>query len=114
MYLTVVPISREIFDAKMSKPFKYPLRNQAWRLLFYSVESSNRYVEIISGPKDTPQKYIVRYLVQPTPIILVKLPDGLTINGYIGADNTGKAVKDDTASQGLGCILDDELHPEIL
>lgn len=44
-------------------------------------------------------KYTVRYLIKPKPIILVGLPDDLSIDGY---------------KSEMECELDSELHPEIL
>lgn len=96
-YLMVVPIDRVTFDMKMSKPFKYPLKHQAWRLL--TSTSSKRCAELVPGPNDTVNSYIIRYLRRPNPIILEDLPDGLTINGDSKAQN---------------CSLDENLHEEIL
>lgn len=96
-YLMVVPIDRVTFDMKMSKPFKYPLKHQAWRLL--TSISDTRCVEVVPGPNDTVKNYIIRYLKRPNPIILEDLPDGLTINGE---------------STAMNCSLDENLHEEIL
>lgn len=119
---TVVPISMSEYDRLQSKPFRYPLKRQAWRLLH---KDSETYAEIIYpntislGRIDSPSYkytgllYTIRYLKYPYPIILTPLPDGLSIEGYTGSNNEGEPTKG-TATQGLGCELDDEIHPEIL
>lgn len=101
IYLIVVPISYMEYSRLMSKPYKYPIKNQAWRLLTTGDGGTLRYAELIAGPNDNCEeaKYYVRYLKRPTPIILEDLPDGLTIDG-----ESGKAE----------CTLDPEIHHEIL
>jgi hypothetical protein len=58
-----------------------------------------RYVEIITNPWDVINTYNVRYVRAPKPIILVNLPDGLTIDGI---------------SEATPCELDPILHEEIV
>jgi hypothetical protein len=85
----------------MSKPFKRPLKYQAWRLLnsgTVSGASATKVAEIITNLGDTVGTYSVRYIRKPKPIILENL-DGLTIEG-IG-----------TATE---CELDPILHEDIL
>lgn len=43
---TVVPISYSEYSRLMSKPYKYPLKYQAWRLMTNNVGSSNGYTNI--------------------------------------------------------------------
>ena len=93
--LRVIPIDFEEYDRLMSKPYKYPTKYTAWRLI-NSV--GTRYVEIIAP--GTLSTYRVRYVRKPKPIILANL-EGLTINGY-------------TFDEAKGCELDDNLHEEIL
>lgn len=93
--LTVVPITFDEYDRLMSKPFKRPLKYQAWRLINNS--SANK-SDLIVGPTDNITNYIIRYVKRPNPIIVSDL-DGLTINGFTGAS---------------GCELDETLHEEIL
>ena len=96
--LTIVPINYTEYSRLMSKPFKRPLKNQAWRLL--EGTGDNKSADIIIGANDILRIYGIRYLKRPTPIILVDLTgSGLTINGK---------------SEVTNCKLDEILHPEIL
>ena len=78
----------------MSKPYKRPLKWQAWRLL---TNSGNK-AEIIVGPNDTLTSYYIRYIKRPQAIILSDL-EGVTL------DNKTTAQE---------CELDPILHQEIL
>lgn len=80
----VVPINYKEYDREMSKPYGQPLKKQAWRL-FQNVSTGYDIIsEIISrfgtiSYGDT-CVYSYRYIKRPTPIILVNLPNGLTID----------------------------------
>lgn len=100
--LVVLPISYVEYTRLMSKPFKRPVKSQAWRLLDSS-EGTKR-VELIVGPSDNIVKYSFRYIRKPKPIILGDL-DGLSIEG-----ETGQGVN----PTDVGCELDPILHQEIL
>lgn len=110
--LQVLPLKYDEYVRLMSKPYKRPCKNQAWRLINqgkYSsnLDSDNRYqkiVEIITGPNydSSTMKYVVRYIRKPKPIIVGDL-DGLTINGYSYSDLNQQ-----------GCELDPILHEDIL
>lgn len=100
--LVVLPISYVEYTRLMSKPFKRPVKSQAWRLLDSS-EGTKR-VELIVGPSDNIVKYSFRYIRKPKPIILGDL-DGLSIEGKTGQDVNPTDV---------GCELDPILHQEIL
>ena len=96
--LVVIPISYTEYSRVMSKPFKRPLKNQAWRLL--EGTGDNKSADIIIGANDTLRIYGIRYLKRPNPIVLVDLTGSdLTINGKREVTN---------------CELDEILHPEIL
>ena len=95
--LQVVPIKFDEYSRLMCKPYKRPLKYQAWRLT--NNDTANK-ADIIIGPSDTLSKYTIRYVKRPTPIVVADL-DGITIDG----DDTGKK-KD--------CILDPILHEEIV
>lgn len=95
VFLQVVPIKFDEYSRLMCKPYKRPLKYQAWRLT--NNDSSNS-ADIIIGPSDTLSKYTIRYVKRPTPIIVSNL-DGLSIEG-----------KEDK----LDCELDPILHEEIL
>ncbi len=93
--LQVVPIKFDEYSRVMSKPYKRPLKYQAWRLI--NSDTANK-VDIIVGPADTLTKYTIRYIRRPNPIIVSDL-DGLTIEGKT------------TTTE---CELDPILHEEIL
>lgn len=94
--LTVVPIEYREYSRLMSKPYKRPLKWQAWRLLNNS--TTNNSAEIITGPNDTLTSYNIRYIKKPRAIILSDL-EGVTLDGQ---------------SEAQTCELDSILHPEIL
>lgn len=95
-YLTCLPIHFNEYNRLMSKPFKRPLKNQAWRIFNHS--KSNK-ADLVVGPNDIISEYTLRYVKRPKPIILIDLEDGLSIDGI------------STRSQ---CELDPILHHEIL
>lgn len=111
-YLQVVPIMYDEYRRLMSKPFKRPLKFQAWRLLNTS-EGNNR-SDIIIGPNDILTKYSIRYVKRPLPIILDVIGD-LSIDGYFGSDINGEPTKElAKVAKGIECELDPILHREIL
>lgn len=93
--LTVVPIRFDEYDRLMSKPFKRPLKNQAWRLINNSTPNE---AEIIAGYGDHIQTYTARYIRRPKPIILSNL----------------EGVKIDGETEAMTCELDPIIHEEIL
>lgn len=94
--LQVIPIRYDEYIRVCSKPYKHPLKNQAWRIL---AGAEGTY--LIIGPLNSMDSngYRIRYIRKPKPIILETLPDNLTIDG---------------TSDATDCELDSELHPEIL
>lgn len=95
----VIPISYNEYIRLTSKPFTWPLKSQAWRLLNNS--SSNNIFEIIVKSNSSSLSYNIRYIRKPNPIILEDL------TSYNGLSIDGKT----TASS---CELDSVLHREIL
>lgn len=93
--LQVVPIKFDEYSRLMSKPYKRPLKYQAWRLIN---NSTNNKADIIVGPKDTITNYTLRYIKRPNPIIVSDLDD-LTI---------------ENKSTTTECELDPILHEEIV
>lgn len=93
--LQVVPIKFDEYSRLMCKPYKRPLKYQAWRLTNNNVVNK---ADIVVGPSDTLIKYTIRYVRRPNPIIVSDL-DGLTIEGK---------------STATECELDPILHEEIL
>lgn len=93
--LVIRPINYKEYSRLMSKPFKRPIKFEAWRLI--TSDTSNQ-VELIVGPNDIVESYTVRYIKRPQAIILTNL-EGVTI------DNSPKEQP---------CELDPILHHEIL
>ena len=91
--LTVVPISFSEYTRLMAKPYKYPPKSICWRLLTIKEAASKnpdgdegtttstdttstgtRIAELITSYKNL-KDYVIRYVKQPDPIILVDLND---------------------------------------
>lgn len=98
--LIVVPINGDAYSRLLSKPFKRPLKNQAWRL-DVNMESTEdeQCADLIPTAGTTIKGYQIRYVKKPTPIILTTLEDGITIDGE---------------SEEMTCKLNPILHPEVL
>lgn len=95
--LQVIPIKYDEYLRVSSKPYKQPLKNQAWRII-----NGENDINLIVGHLNSvsPDGYHIRYIKHPKPIILESLDgSGLSINGETNA---------------MGCELDPEIHPEIL
>ena len=106
-YFQVIPLRYDEYTRLMSKPFKRPLKHQAWRLINSGMISDGEYikcVELITTPEydNKSLTYTLRYLRRPLPIIVGDIDD-LKING--------KSYSDVAAT---GCELDPILHEEIL
>lgn len=103
----IIPISYKEYIRLMSKPYKEPLKNQAWRIITgkSTVNSVTQSVaEIIINHNDlsmTPE-YRLRYVRKPAPIILVDL------SSDAGQVSIGGLT---TPSE---CELDSSVHEEIL
>lgn len=94
--LQVIPIRYDEYIRVSSKPYKQPLKNQAWRILA-GIEG----VYLIVGHLNSVDTngYHIRYIRKPKPIILETLTDELSIDGH---------------TEESQCELTEELHPEIL
>ena len=95
--LQVIPIKYDEYLRVSSKPYKQPLKNQAWRII-----NGENDINLIVGHLNSvrPDGYHIRYVKHPKPIILESLDgSGLSINGETNA---------------MDCELDPEIHPEIL
>lgn len=71
---SVVPLPQDDLYKAKDNPFRGPSKDRVLRL-----DIKSDLAELIS--KYNVDKYLMRYISQPTPIILVDLPDGLSING---------------------------------
>ena len=90
--ISVVPVTQDEYYRIKKNPFRSPNERRAIRL-----DLDEGIVEIIS--KYNIDSYLVRYLAKPKPIILIELPDGLSING---------------ASDKTECELNPVIHRAIL
>ena len=70
----VVPLPQDDLYRAKDNPFRGPSKDRVLRL-----DIKSDLAELIS--KYNVDKYLMRYISQPPPIILVDLPDGLSING---------------------------------
>jgi hypothetical protein len=94
--LEVVPIRHDEYHKVKKNPFRGANDRRALRLDFSDLDLGEL-IEIVC--KYTVNKYHLRYLRKPTPIVLTGLIDGETINGVFDPTN---------------CELPDSLHQKIL
>lgn len=120
----VVPISYDEYTRLMQRPYKEPLKNQAWRLLHQREETSatppviSHMAEIVLNSTDIEDyslgdksdlnvnghmKYMLRYVKRPRPIILTNL------NTAYGPNLKIHGIQAETQ-----CELDESVHEEIL
>ena len=88
----VFPVTQDTFVRTKRSPFRGPNERRILRL-----DSTNKQVELISNYEI--HSYTIRYLSRPEPIILVQLPQGLTIGGK---------------SSPQTCLLNTAIHRAIL
>lgn len=72
--MEVVPVTQDELYKTIRNPFRGPNKRRVLRL-----DNEENNVELISNYKIF--EYQIRYLIKPEPIILIDLPDGLSING---------------------------------
>ena len=89
----VIPARHDELHSLLNNPFRGPKGNRVLRL-----DKSENQVELISTTHPV-AKYVIRYIEQPSPIILVDLPEELNIRGL------------NTATE---CQLPTQLHQVIL
>jgi len=119
--LQVIPLRYDEYTRLMSKPYKRPLKNQAWRLLTGAMTRGSvdgKIAEVMlpnSNLTVASNGYTIRYISRPLPIILTPLDDeGVSIGGgYVGGNSSGKAVKSSPVGPAE-CQLDEILHEDIL
>ena len=74
----VIPLTFEEYTLNMSKPYKEPVKWQAWRLITTAQTSDDTSLvtsEIIAHTGETIESYKIRYVRRPRPIILVDLDE---------------------------------------
>lgn len=94
----VIPIKYNEYMQLMSKPFKEPLKWQAWRIV---IDSNNR-VELVAHSQDIIEYYNIRYVRIPAPIVLINLSEEY---GDVSIDGVSEISE---------CELDVTIHDEIL
>lgn len=89
----VIPLNYKEYDREMSKAYAQPFKKQAWRLFQNTSTGFDVQSELIplwniadeikktSGATQS-IAYRVRYVQRPDPIVLVDLPNNLTIDGF--------------------------------
>lgn len=101
----IVPLNYREYDREMSKAYSQPLKKQAWRLFQntstqFDVQSELVPIwDAVTNENKSNIVYKIRYVQRPDPIVLVDLPDGLTIDG-VGTETQ--------------CTLNPILHVDIL
>ena len=103
----IIPISYLEYTRLMSRPYKEPLKGQAWQIT--TEGSTKAYSTIIPNSSITSSKYIVRYIKRPNPIILrnlseIEFEEGLEAN-FLSINNNRLKTE---------CELNPEIHREIL
>lgn len=105
--LNVVPINYEAYSVLMQKPYKYPMKRQAWRLMVSPAAAQSgdtvdkhTIVELIAPGNLT--NYVVRYVKRPNPIVLIDLNDEYETLSIEGVSSVSP------------CELDESLHEEIV
>ena len=104
----IIPINYREYDRICSKPFAKPFKRQAWRL-FQSNKTGNtidRYSELLLPNENDIEKYTIRYVRKPGPIILTDLT-GSNLNFGSELSINGKTTV-------CECELDSTIHTDIL
>lgn len=96
----ILPISYTEYTRLMSKPYKEPVKYQAWRLITSSV--NNITVELIVNSNEAISEYKVRYIRRPAPIITADLSSDYGNVSINGKSNISE------------CELNPIIHQEIL
>lgn len=89
----VLPITHDDYTRVVKNPFRGPTSTRVLRL-----DKGNHEVELVSN-FEIGDKYLIRYIKKPTPIILEDLPEEAAIDGYY---------------RETTCELPEQLHWEIL
>lgn len=97
--MDVYPVTQDDYNKTKRNPFRGANDRRALRL-----DLADGVIEIVC--KYTVKDYYLRYLRKPQPIVLVDLPNNLTINGI--------SKKSDYGNDHQGCELHEALHQKIL
>lgn len=104
-HYVVVPINYKEYDRQMSRAFAQPFKRQCWRL-FQGVDSGiyDLNSEIIPIEGTSIDKYTIRYIRRPCPIILTDLD----------FSESQEPLNIDGVSVATECELNPILHMDIL
>ena len=106
--ISIIPLTFSQYLQQINKPYKYPLKNQGWRLILNAqngpilgqIGTIANVAEVIINPNYILSQYKIRYIFKPNPIILTDLASsGLSIEGM---------------TMPSECQLDSSIHQEIL
>lgn len=101
-YIGVKPKTHDEYNVQKDNPFKKPNEKVIWRLDYYSQNSGNKNVELISPY--TIKEYALRYVTYPSPIVL----------GDLVSLFPGESLTIDGVAQAQTCKLSESIHDEIL
>lgn len=126
----VVPLDYDEYLRLMSKPYKEPVKYQAWRLmskaLVYNSKGMAPVIDVVITSSDKKRyaleeypsraKYILRYVKKPRPIILDNFDgsfgEDISIDGMTGKET--EYSNNGTKTSWEPCELDPAIHEEIL
>lgn len=130
--LQVIPLKYDEYTRLASKPYKQPLKNQAWRInIFTKTKTSYLWTDpltkaihkcrtstLLIGHNNTTDdtcKYYVRFIKKPYPIILEDLGSTNSIEGQSKPLSEISNIEGNLYYEtGSPCELSNEIHPEIL
>lgn len=91
-YIQVTPVSQDTIGKTLENPFRRNTKSRVLRL-----DTKDSVIELIS--EYAIKSYLIRYIKVPTPIVLIELPDDLSINQVTSVTE---------------CQLNNSLHRRIL
>lgn len=103
----VVPVSFSEYTQLMSKPYKEPLKDQAWKLTTNG--SSTLVTTVIPNSNASNGSLTVRYIRRPKPIVLTDLS---SVEEELGLPTNTLSINGVKTSSP--CEMPEELHREIL
>lgn len=105
--INIRPITYDEYNILISRPYKYPYKQQGWRLI--ENQNTTTYAEVIA--KGIISNYVIRYVRMPKPIILIDLNED--VDPVDTNENFGSlTIQGEHTAQTSE--LDPSIHPEIL
>lgn len=105
--LIVVPLSYHEYQRLKSKPYGYPLKRQAWRIL-----NNGQQFQLIVHPGMSVNSYKLRYIKKPNPIILYNAEEYIDNNELLTIDGYPKVGTGSYVYPEIN--IPEELHQEVL